>query len=508
MALPRSDPARQAQLRLRRIGIDSRSDAIVYMRRDCHVCRSEGFGPHTRVELHAGARSIIATLNLVDGDLLEQGEAGLSEIAWAQLGANEGQGVTVRHPAPPDSLSRVRAKVFGQRLTAGEMRSIIRDAVAGRYSDIQLASFVTACAARPLSRAEIAGLTAAMISAGKRIRWEREPVLDKHCIGGLPGNRTSPIVVAIAASCGLLIPKTSSRAITSPAGSADVMETLAPVDLDLAAMRRVVEREGGCLVWGGRLGLSPADETLIRVERALDLDSEGQLVASVLSKKVAAGAGFAVIDVPVGETTKVRRQEDALSLRETMREVGEHFGLELEVIFSDGSQPVGRGIGPALEAHDVLAVLQCRAEAPPDLRDKAAELAGILLEHAGKAEAGRGAERARQEIESGRAWSKFQAICKAQGGMREPGHAAHRMPVAAPHAGVVARFDNRILAKAAKLAGAPDARAAGALLHVRLGDRVAAGEPLYTLHAETTGELAYALDFVSAHAPAIEVRDA
>lgn len=170
------------------------------------------------------------------------------------------------------------------------------------YSDLQLAAFVTATAGDGLDEAETIALTQAMLGAGERIRWDFPLVADKHSVGGLPGNRTTPLVVAMVAACGVPIPKTSSRAITSPAGTADTMEVLAPVDLDVAAMRRVVEKEGGCVVWGGAVRLSPADDVLIRVERPLDFDSEGQLVASVLSKKAAAGSTHVVIDMPVGPT--------------------------------------------------------------------------------------------------------------------------------------------------------------------------------------------------------------
>src|SRR3546814_2857578 len=127
------------------------------------------------------------------------------------------------------------------------LRSIVEDVVAGRYSDVHLASFLTATAALPFDEDEAYSLTKAMVDAGDRLRWPSEIVVDKHSVGGLPGNRTTPIIVAIAAACGLTMPKTSSRAITSPAGTADTMETLTRVDLDLEAMQRVVASEGGCL---------------------------------------------------------------------------------------------------------------------------------------------------------------------------------------------------------------------------------------------------------------------
>jgi thymidine phosphorylase len=307
------------------------------------------------------------------------------------------------------------------------------------------------------------------------------------------------------AAHGLLIPKTSSRAITSPAGTADTMETLTNIDLDITAIRRVVEQEGGCLAWGGAVQLSPADDVLIRVERVLDIDTEGQLVASVLSKKIAAGSTHVVLDIPVGPTAKVRSQDDADAIVETLTEVAGRFGLHIRCVQTDGAQPVGRGIGPALEARDVLAVLQGLEDAPPDLRRRACVLAGAALEMACRCVEGEGTSLAEQTLADGRAWTKFQRICEAQGGLREPPHSTFRRPLAADRSGRLVAVNNRTLARLAKLAGAPDDKAAGVEMHVRLGDEIAAGEPLLTVHAETDGELAYALDYAAANPEMITV---
>jgi thymidine phosphorylase len=484
-------------LHLRRLGISTHQEAVVYMHEDCQVCRSEGLASHARVSLTRGDTTIIATLHHVRGDLLQLEEAGLSEAAWEAIGGRDGEIVHVGHPPPLDSLSHVRAKTFGRRLDAAALRAVIGDVAARRYADVHLASFITACADGHLDRQEMADLTRAMIEVGESIDWGRTPIADKHSIGGLPGNRTSPIVVAIVAACGLTIPKTSSRAITSPAGTADTMETLTRVDLDLASMRRVVEREGGCLVWGGAVRLSPADDILIRIERALDLDAEGQLVASVLSKKAAAGATHLVLDIPVGPTAKVRTAADAEQLAGHLLAVSAVLGITARALLTDGTQPVGRGIGPALEARDVLAVLQNEPTAPLSLRTRAIEIAGAVLELAGASSAGSGASQAEKTLQSGDAWRKFAAICEAQGGLREPPRAACTHVLACPQSGRVTGIDNRRLANAAKLAGAPDDKAAGVEIHVALDQRIEKGEPLFTLYAETPAEIAYVLDYLA-----------
>lgn len=487
------------------MGIDTQHEAVAFMHRDCPVCRSEGFTAHTRVVLCAGTRQVVATLYHTTGELIGLDEAGLSEAAWRRLGLSDGDLIEVTHLDPLQSMSYVRSRIYGNELAETEVSEIVRDIVAGRYSDIHLSAFVTACSTRPMVDAEILHLTRAMVDVGEKLSWKAKLIADKHCVGGLPGNRTTPIVVSIAAALGLTIPKTSSRAITSPAGTADTMETMAPVDLGIDAIHRVVEREGGCVVWGGAVKLSPADDILVRIGRALDLDAEGQLIASVISKKVAAGSTHLVLDLPVGPTAKVRSVDSAKALSSGLLSIAAALGIEARAIVTDGNQPVGRGIGPALEANDVLAVLKGDRNAPLDLRDRATSLAGALLELAGVAVTGQGAAIAEATLDDGRAWQKFQRICEAQGGMRVPPRSKHKRPVLAERAGNVATIDNRRIATLAKLAGAPNAKSAGVELHVRLGDEVIAAQPLATIHAEALGELEYAWDYAVAHGDIIGV---
>jgi thymidine phosphorylase len=499
------DPLPGNTLLLKRMGIDTHEEPIIYMRADCHVCRSEGFSAHSRITVTTERASIIATLNVVRDSFVSPTEAGLSEAAWQLLDATPGQIACLSHPSPVESLGAVRAKIFGHAFQDEQLLRILQDMEAGRYTDIELSAFLTACAAAGMSLDEIVGLTRGMVQVGQCVTWDRAVVADKHGVGGLPGNRTTPIVVSIVAAAGVCIPKTSSRAITSPAGTADAMETLTRVDLDLKAMRRVVEREGGCVVWGGAIDLSPVDDLLIRVERALDLDSDAQLVASVLSKKVAAGSTHVVIDIPVGPTAKIRTTDAAQTLARLLERVGHDVGLVLRPVVTDGSQPIGRGIGPALEARDVVAVVRGDRDAPADLTERAILLAGELLELAGACATGDGALQARALLADGRAWRKLQAICEAQGGMRTPPTSPQQFEVAAPARGRIIGFDCRRLARAAKLAGAPADQAAGIDLHVRLGQDVEAGQPLFTLHAESPGELAYAREYLATRADIVGI---
>lgn len=486
----------KSTLQLKLLGINTYNEPIIYMREDCYICKSEGFEAPARVKVNLKDKSLIATLNTVQTDLLHHNEASLSTYAWNFLDAKVGDEITISHPAPLASLSYIRSKIYGNELKTLEMNRIVEDLVAGQLSDIHIAMFIAASSGNRFSFKETLDLTEAMVKTGTKLSWPSELIVDKHCIGGLPGNRTTLIVVPIVAEFGLMIPKTSSRAITSPAGTADTMEIFAPVDLDIQTMKKIVEQQNGCIVWGGAVSLSPADDLLIRIEKVMDIDSEGQLVASILSKKIAAGSNHLVIDLPVGPTAKVRTIQQAELITNLLEKVAKEFSLKLNIVMSDGSQPVGRGIGPALEAQDVLAVLTGDKNAPEDLRDRALTLAGRIIEFAPNIASGTGKSIAKSILDSGKALKKFTAICEAQGGMFDIPKAKYTYEVKAKKSGKIVQIDNRILARVAKLAGAPNYKTSGVELLVKLNTKVERGQPLFIIHAETKGELDYARSFI------------
>ncbi|KTC97771.1 thymidine phosphorylase [Legionella erythra] len=483
------------KLSLKYLGINTYKEPIVYMRADCFICKSEGFNAQARVMVTLGKRAIIATLNIVETDLLKHNEASLSNYAWKLLSANPGDEITVAHPKTLESVNYIRSKIYGNELSKLETESIIQDVVSGQLSDIHIAMFIAASGGDRLSNQEILHLTHAMVDTGQKIDWPSPVIVDKHCVGGLSGNRTTPIVVAIVAAYGLWIPKTSSRAITSPAGTADTMEVFTNVTHDIAAMKKIMEKEQGCITWGGAIGLSPADDLLIRLARTINLDSMGQMVASILSKKIAAGSTHVVIDVPIGTTAKIRTLGQAEQLRSLLHFIASQFDIKINVIFSDGSQPVGRGIGPALEARDILAVLQNEKQAPQDLREHALVLAGHLIDFSPGKTASNGFEIAKSILESGEALRKFKAICNAQGGMKDIPVAPFTYTVESKYSGLIRNIDNRHIATIAKLAGAPDAKAAGIELLARLNSNVEKSQALFKIHAETKGQLHYAVNF-------------
>ena len=482
-------------LHLRRLGIDTYHENVAYLHRECEVYRAEGFQALSKVKICANGRCILAVLNVVDDDsIVTPADLGLSEEAFVKLASDEGHLVNIEHAEPPASMNAVRRKIAGERLSQQDFRHIISDITDKRYSKTEISAFLVASGQTDMDRDEVFYLTRAMLESGEQLDWNESLVVDKHCIGGIPGNRTSMLVVPIVAAHGMLMPKTSSRAITSPAGTADTMEVLANVELDIKKLHNIVRKHRACIAWGGTARLSPADDIMIAVERPLGIDSLGQMVASILSKKLSAGSTHLLIDIPVGPTAKVRHMREAQRLRKLFEFVGDQLGIHLEVIITDGRQPVGSGIGPVLESRDVMQVLQNAPGAPDDLRQKSLRLAGRVLEFDPDVRGGKGYAIARDILDSGRALEMMNTIIKAQGVQNkkfEPGKLTHE--VLSPANGVVVDIDNLQMAHIARFAGAPMDKGAGVDLFKKLGDKVNKGESLYRIHAKFPSDFNFAL---------------
>ena len=483
-------------LGLTRVGIDTYRENVAYLHRDCEIYRAEGFQALSRVEVTANGQRIHAVLNVVnDSCIVQPNELGLSEQAFIQLDLPAGHPVRINHAEPPKSMDAVRHKISGERLSEEDFKAICKDIIDHRYSKMEMAAFLVAAGQSGLDRDEVLYLTRAMLKTGEQLDWGENLVVDKHCIGGIPGNRVSMLITPIVAAHGLLIPKTSSRAITSPAGTADTMEVLTNVELEPEKLRQLIHRERGFVVWGGTADLAPVDDILISVERPLEIDSMGQLVASILSKKLAAGSTHLLIDIPVGPSAKVHKMNTALQLRKLFEFVGDQLNLHTEVTITDGRQPIGRGIGPVLEARDVMQVLENHPHAPDDLRQKALQLAGRIIEFDPDVRGGQGYNIARDILDSGRALEKMNRIIEIQGKQThaiQPGSLTH--DVCANESGTVTSINNLQMARIARRAGAPMDKGAGVDLFKKLGDSIKKGDLLYRVHAEFKSDFQFALE--------------
>lgn len=344
-------------------------------------------------------------------------------------------------------------------------------------------------------------LIEAILKTGEILKFKKRYVVDKHSVGGVPGNRTTPIVVPICAAAGLLMPKNSSRAITSAAGTADVIETIANVEFNMKELKKIINKTGACMVWGGSLKIVPADNKIIKVEKILNIDPESQLIASIMSKKLSVGSKYIVIDIPYGKTAKLSKKR-AEALKSKFYYLGKYFHKKIRCLVTDGSQPIGNGIGPALELIDVIKILDPKQTGPKDLENKALLQAGTLLEMTGKAKKGNGIKLAEEILLSGKAYEKFKEIIKAQGGnLKKIKLGDFKEYIHSKKRGKVREINNKLISSLAKLAGCPLDKYSGIYLHKHVGDKVRKGEKIITIYCESKHRLNEAAAFAHSKSP-------
>ncbi len=475
--------------------------------------------PEDRILLTFGKKKVVATVDVigrVNGEkknhkkhMICSGEIGLFLEAQHTLGVKTGDVVDITTANKPISIHYIKKKLAGQRLTKQELFSIVSDITNGNLSEIEITYFVAACYLNELSMKEVTDLTYAMVNTGDVLKLPQKIIVDKHCIGGVAANRTSMIVVPILAAAGLTVPKTSSRSITSAAGTADTVEVLCPVVFSLSEMKRIVQKTNSCLVWGGAMSLAPSDDKIIQVEHPVSLDPTGQLLASIMAKKKSVGSTHVLIDIPVGRGAKIQDISHAHGLQKKFQVLGHMLGMKIAVVITDGSQPVGNGIGPSLEARDVLWTLKNSPLGSSLLKQKSITMAGTLLELTSKARKGKGEEMAREILETGKAYAKFIQIIKAQGGKEkkpEEIRLAHKQhTLSALKSGLITHIDNGVMNKIARIAGAPHDQEAGVFLYHHKGDHVTHGERLFTIYSDNADRLAYAVK-VAKQLKGVEIR--
>ncbi|MEM1508589.1 MAG: AMP phosphorylase [Thermofilaceae archaeon] len=476
-------------LRVRLLGFASGTPLLVL---DDTAAYSLGVRPHDRVLVRRGGSEIVAVVNVAQN--LSPDIALVNDEVARALALKTGELVEVLAVQPPRSSQYIKAFLSGSSLSYEEVRTIIEDIVKNSLDEVELTALVTAANQRGLSVEEAYYFSRAMVETGERLNLGVNPILDKHSIGGVPGDKTTLLIVPIIASLGYYIPKTSSRAITSPAGTADRAEVLMPVNLTLEEVHSIVFNVRGCIAWGGALGLAPADDKIIKVEYPLAIDPF--LVPSIIAKKAAVGATHIVVDLPVGRGAKVKTIEEARNLSRILVEVSKRMGIKVACVATLGDQPVGRAAGPALEAREALFALL--GKGPVDLVDKAVSLAGMLLEMVGISD---GKAIALEALKSGKAYLKMKEIIEAQGG--NPDLKPQDIPVGdkrltlyAEREGMVIWVNNTAIATAARLAGAPKDKGAGIELHAKIGSLVKNGYPLLTVYSEHSTKLQAAEEYL------------
>ncbi len=449
-----------------------------------------GVGSGQRIIVGHGSTDLIAFVYL--SDIVGNGEIWINERLSKDLNVGNGENVSVFSAPQPQSIDYIRKKMYGNKLTKDEIDTIVRDIVMENLSDIELSAYVSSIQTIGLDSEEITNMVNAMVNAGETIKFDHD-VYDVHSIGGIPGNKYALLTVPIVASAGLKIPKTSSRAISSPAGTADVMEVLARVDLKANEIKKIVEEVGGTLTWGGAMNLAPADDKIIRVEHPLGIDPYPQVIASVLAKKKATGINYLLIDIPMGPETKVQNEERARDLASRFIEIGNRLNIHVECAITYGGQPLGRAVGPALEAMEAMKALE-GIPTSNSMIVKAIELASMIIEMGGVAEFNKGKDLARQILNSGRAREKFLEIINAQGskGIEKSDEipvGEFQYDLTSSMDGYISYVSNRSIVQLARSLGAPKDKGAGIWVYKKIGDKVERNETVLKFYAEKKDKL-------------------
>ncbi|MGQ4832998.1 MAG: thymidine phosphorylase [Candidatus Asgardarchaeia archaeon] len=464
--------------------------------------------PLERVSISFNNKVIIALVDVTD-TFLPSGEIGVFESIAESLNTKDGDIVDVDAAPRPTSIQYIKRKMLKDYVISREQFfELMSDINLNKLSDTELAIFIAAVTINGLTDKEIIDLIDALVNTGGQLEIpKKEDVVTKHSIGGIPGNRVSLLMLPIVTAAGLYMPKLSTRAITSPSGTADTAEVFMPINLTLDEFQSVVLKTNGALASNERVGVCPAMSKLIRILSPLAMDPEPLLIASILAHMKALSASHILIDLPTGKGAKITRLAKAKALGKKFVSIGLSAGLSLECAITPGDRPIGRYVGPALEAYDVLNILM-NGKGSPDLIEKSINLAGILLESTKKAERMKGSRLARDILFSGKAWRKMQEIIEAQGG--DPTIRLDELPIGSysaefnsPVDGTVYGFNNRVIREIAKIAGAPIDKGAGIELLVDKGDEVKKGQPLIKIYSNSEGNLTRALKFAEKHNPYI-----
>ena len=450
-----------------------------------------------RISIKVDSKELDTIVDTI-GKLIRKNEIAVSFEIKKRLNLRKGQKVDVNLALNPDSLNYIKKKLNNHTLSKKEINEIITDIVNNSLSEAEIALFVSGMYQFGMTMNETVDLINAILKNGNI--FDLKNVADKHCIGGVAGNRTTPLVVSICASAGLIMPKNSSRAITSAAGTADVIETIANVEFSIEEIKKIIKKTGACMVLGGALKLVPADSQIIQVEKMISLDPEAMLLASIMSKKLAVGSDYILIDIPYGKNAKVDKKK-ALDLKKKFEYLGKHFKKKLKVVLTDGSQPIGNGIGPALELRDVIKVLK-RENGPLDLEEKSIFLSGELLEMTGKTKKGKGKQLAREILNSGKAFKKFEQIIKAQDGdFKKLRFARYKYDIKAKKSGTIFEIHNKKINTMARIAGCPADKNSGLYLHIYLKDKLKKRDKIVTIYSESKSRLKEAIKYYEKEKP-------
>ncbi len=447
---------------------------------------------------------IIGIVDLAKGNkIIQTGFIGCYDEIFSKLNLDsKDNSVEITLSSRPKSYTYIRKKIKGIELNTQEILEIIDDCIHERLLQIELASLITGIEIHGLTDDEIVHFTYGFTRSGDVLDLGPD-CMDKHSTGGVPGNKITLIIVPILSAAGLLIPKTSTRAITSPSGTGDSMEVLAPVSFSKEKLLIILKEQKAGIFWAGAINSAPAADIFLTIEKSLNIDPLPLMIASILSKKLSMGVKKLVLDIPVG-TKKFPTIDDGRKFALRFKEIAKRVGIQCICALTSASQPIGHKIGPALEAQEALELLQNPQNGPSSLLNKSTDLAGYLLEMAGKAAEGHGKEYANRLIQSGKAYQSMQKIIALQGGNSniQPNEiiiGPYKKTIKSEAFGIISKINNEHINTISKIAGCPSSKSAGIDLHYKIGHKIKIDDDILTIYSSTEEQLKKAVEYYNSH---------
>ena len=490
---------------LKHIPIRSFNENIAYINKDCSIYKVDNIKTLTRVEIHGGKKPVFAFLQVVENSkIIRPDELGLNSEAFEQIELSEGSKITLTLTPSAQSLQAVKRKIAGNILSSKDYCLIADDIANNRYSNMDIASFLVAMGSF-VTPSEVLDLTQAL-RGDKNLDWGGEEIVcDYHCMDDIPANKVDLIITALVSAYGLPMPKLVLPSLNSTIGVLDAMKGLANVEVDARSLKKQVLERRGAVASLENIDICAADKIICGVERQNGLSTLERAVASMLANKLAAGITHLLVDIPVGIRSKIKTSQEAMRLRKLIEYVGDMLGLNVDVAITDGSEPIGSGIGAALEARDVMNVLKNKEEAPDDLREKSLFMAGRILEFDPKLRGGQGFLVAKELLKSGKAFDCFQMIVKTQG-KKEPAQLGHlTRDIVADKSGSIVRINTALINRIAILAGAGQYAGAGIDIFRKSGESVTAGDILYRIYSCNQNDFAFVSSIIESGKTGFEI---
>lgn len=463
------------------IGIIHEADADQY---------GVGLNTGDRVEISWNGlqEPLIITIDTTE-TLVREGEIGLYEDIWQDHSLDNKEVVTIKLLDQTDSLPIIRKKLLGEELNYDDLSTVMTDIANGKLNDILTAYFISSGYSPGFNQNEILLMTKALAMTGEILKFG-DLVADKHSIGGVGGKGVTPLVVPIVAANNVVVPNTSTRAITSASATTDMLEVIMPMSFNKRQLEEMIDKSGAFMIWGGSLNLAPADDKIIKIQKFLSIESIDKFVSSIVAKKIAQGVNHVVFDVPIGDGAKIKTEEEFQQVDQMFKLLGREFGIKVVIHKRNVKGIDGFSIGPALECKEFLKIYEQTEDRSIQLENESLIMAGELLELVGKAQPGQGFELAKKTLLEGKAEAKLREIIKNQGG--DPEVTSQSLEVGgnvyeykAKRSGRIDSINNKKIFEVAKALGNPRIKEAGAYFHVSPGDEVKSGDLLVTLYANS-----------------------